>query len=46
MTKPALWGLMAVVVWAQEVWYDPFIPELPPAELVSLNGAYEVEWRG
>jgi len=46
MTRPALWGLMAVVVWAQEVWHDPFIPELPPAELVSLNGAYEVRWNG
>jgi hypothetical protein len=46
MTKPALWGLMAVVVWAQELWHDPFIPELPPAELVSLNGGYEVRWNG
>ncbi len=42
-----LWRLGWIgILGAQAVWYDPFIPELSPAEFRELPGAYRVRWDG
>lgn len=52
MTQPALmrakafifegmrWFLVGLILWAQEQQYDAYLPELPPAQLLRLEGAY------
>jgi hypothetical protein len=39
-------AFLASVLLAQEVWHDALIPELPPAQLVILEGHYAVQWDG
>ena len=45
-SKGVWWLSWVGILGAQGVWYDPLIPELPPAHLVTLTGSYEVRWNG
>ncbi len=44
--RPCWWLGVVSLLGAQGVWHDEFLPELPPAELVALDGSYEVRWEG
>ncbi len=37
------WLLAGLLLWAQDFYHDTYLPELPPAQLIRLEGAYTLQ---